>query len=101
MATKVRLTYTPEGGSKKSWEFDLENPPWDVTYAIEKQTGWAWGEFGDRLGHMSVIALRALLWTLRKRDEPKLDIDAVTVQFSEVDLDLIEDEDPDEDPKEP
>jgi len=90
--SKIRIVYTPEGGSKRSWEIDNENPPWDVTFATEKATGWPWGEFSQKLGQASVIALRALIWTLRRRDEPRLDIDSVQVLFSEVDVDEVEPE---------
>lgn len=101
MATNVTLTYKPEMGSPQSWTFDLENPPWDVTFGTEKATGLAWAEFGERLGKMSVVALRALVFVLRKRNEPRLEIDAVTIQFSEVELE-IHDPEPEvsEDPKE-
>lgn len=91
MASIVRIVYTPEGGSKREWSFDMENPPWDVTYGTEKATNWAWSEFGDRLANASVIALRALIYILRKRDEPRLDIDSVQVLFSEVDVQIDED----------
>jgi len=92
MASMIRVVYTPEGGSKRVWEVDLENPPWDITYGTEKATGWPWVEFGERISKLSVIALQALLYVLRKRDEPRLTLDAVTVSFDEVQL-----EDPDED----
>lgn len=104
---KVRLTYTPEGGSKRVWEFDNENPPWDVTFATEKATDWPWGEFSQKLAQGSVIALRALIWTLRRRDEQRLDINSVQVLYGEVDVEELDEPSPDtadgdavEDPKE-
>ena len=101
MATNVRIVYTPEGGSKRSWVIDVENPPWDVTFNTERATGWPWEEFAEKLNRASAIAMRALIWTLRKRDEPRLDIEAVTVTFAEVDLEEVEAEVPatDEAPK--
>lgn len=92
MATNVRIVYTPEGGSKRSWVIDVENPPWDVTSNTEKVTGWPWGEFALKLNNASVLALRALIWTLRKRDEPRLDLEAVMITFGEVDLEEVESE---------
>jgi len=92
MSSDMRLVYTPEGGSKRSWTIDLENPAWDITFTTEKVTGWTWFEFSTKLSTNSVIALRALLWVLRKRDEPKLQLESVEVLFSEVKL-----EDPDDD----
>lgn len=94
MSSLIRVVYTPEGGSRRQWEIDLQNPAWDITFATEKATGWPWGEFSTKISAGSVIALRALLWTLRRRDEPKLSIDAVQVTFSEV---AVEDPDDDED----
>jgi len=94
MSSKVKIIYTPDGGSKRTWEVDLENPPWDITFNTEKVTGWPWVEFSEKLGKMSVIALRALIWTLRKRDEPRLDLESVTVMFSELELDLDLDDEP-------
>jgi len=90
--SRIRITYKPEGGSKRVWEFDNENPPWDVTFSTEKATGWPWGEFALKLGNASVIALRALIWTLRKRDEPRLDIESVQVLFSEFEVEEIDDD---------
>ena len=84
---KVKCTYKPEAGSQRTWVFDMENPAWDLAYVTETETGWPWQEFLDKLAHGSHIALRALVFTLRKRDEPRLSIDGVTVTFDEVDID--------------
>lgn len=82
----ARVIYTPEGGSKRTWEIDLDNPPWDLTYNTERATGWPWLEFTEKLAGASAIAMRAMVWTLRKRDEPKLNIDAVQVTLAEFDV---------------
>lgn len=92
----MRIIYTPEGGSKREWEFDMDNPPWDVTYGTEKATSWPWVDFTDKLGRGSVIALQALIFTLRKRDEVRLILDSVTPTWGEVD---VFDDTPDEDPQ--
>ena len=94
MAYNVRLTYTPEGGSKRSWEIDVQDPAWDLTYNSEKVTGWTWPEFAAKLENGSIIALQALLWTLRKRDEPRLPLEAVQPRYSECVLEDVEDEAP-------
>lgn len=90
MATKVKIIYTPEGGSKREWTVDLENPAWDVAFVTEKETGWPWKVFGDRLGDASHIALRAIIFALRKRDEPRLQIESVTPSLAEIDLEVVE-----------
>lgn len=80
-----KVIYHPEGGSPREWVVDLLNPAWDITYATEKATDWPWAVFRDKLQQESAIALRALLWTLRKRDEPKLAIESVQPDLSEID----------------
>lgn len=88
----MRIIYTPEGGSKRTWDLDLENPDWDVSYSTEKATGWPWLPFREKLGGGSSIALQALVWTLRKREEPRLELAAVTPSWSEVEVEADEDE---------
>lgn len=90
MSQKIKITYRPEGGSVRSWTIDTENPGWDVMFSTEKVTGWPWMVFAERLGNVSAIALQALLFTLRKRDEPRLELDSVRPELSEIDLEIIE-----------
>lgn len=100
MASKVKVLWTPEGGSPKSWTFDTEAPPWDVMSQTERATDWPWEEFAERLGKGSIIAVQALLWVLRKRDEPHLTLDAVRPfdptqsLIAELDFEYVEDEPP-------
>ena len=91
---KSRITYTPDGGSAQTWTLDWENPPWDLSYNTEKTTDWPWGEFTDRLEKGSAIALRAFIWTLRKRNEPRLDISSVEPLWSEVQVKALDDDKP-------
>jgi hypothetical protein len=86
--------YTPEGGSPRTWTFDPGNPAWDLAYVTENETGWPWEEFMGKLAHGSHIALRALVYAFRKRDEPRLTIDAVTITIAEVDIDEVDDVEP-------
>lgn len=85
MKSPFKVIYKPEGGSPREWTIDLVNPAWDVTYAIEKATGWPWGVFREKLGQESAVALQALLWTLRKRDEPRLSLESVRPDGDEID----------------
>ena len=84
----MRIIYTPEGGSKREWDVDLANPAWDVMSQTEKITDWPWDDFRDRLGRQSGIALQALLYVLRKREEPKLALASVTPDMDELDFDV-------------
>ena len=92
----MKFIYTPEGGSKREWTFDPANPAWDLAYVTEIETGWPWQEFMEKLSKGSHVALRALVYAFRKRDEQRLTIDAVKVTVSEFD---IEDLEPDPKPK--
>jgi hypothetical protein len=85
MKNLFKVIYKPEGGSTREWTIDLSNPPWDVTSATEKATDWPWAVFRERLGRESALALQALLWTLRKRDEPRLALDSVRPDMDEID----------------
>lgn len=85
MKSLFKVIYKPEGGSPREWTIDLVNPSWDVTYTIEKATGWPWGVFRERLAQESALARQALLWALRKRDEPRLALDSVRPEGGEWD----------------
>jgi hypothetical protein len=89
---RIQFVYTPEGGSQRKWDFDAENPAWDLAFVTETETGWPWDEFIDKLTHGSHIALRALVFAYRKRDEPRLSINAVTVTVPEFDFEHLEPE---------
>lgn len=86
MAQNMKIIYSPEGGSSREWIIDLQNPAWDLTFATEKATDWPWSEFVDRIQNQSAIALRALLWVLRKREEPKLSLESVVPNMDELDF---------------
>lgn len=90
---RVEFKYTPEGGSPRKWAFQPDNPAWDLAYVTENETGWPWEEFMGKLSQGSHIALRALVYAFRKRDEPRLTIDAVTVTIAEVDIEEVEEPD--------
>ena len=87
---RVEFKYSPEGGSPRTWAFDPANPAWDLAYVTENETGWPWETFMEKLSKGSYIALRALTYAFRKRDEPRLTIEAVTVTIAEVDVVEIE-----------
>jgi hypothetical protein len=86
----MNFVYTPEGGSPRTWSFDPENPAWDLAYVTETETGWPWEEFVAKMAKGSHIALRALVYAFRKRDEPRLSISGVTITVSEIDFEELE-----------
>lgn len=88
--SKVKFVYTPEGGSRREWVFDPDNPAWDLAYVTEVETGWPWEEFIEKLGRGSHIAMRAIVYAFRKREEMRLSINAVQVTSDELDIEEIE-----------
>lgn len=66
------FTYTPEGAEERRWDFEPSKLMSVEAEAIERQTGWTYHEFGTKLGKGSIIAKRALLWVLLKRENPPL-----------------------------
>jgi hypothetical protein len=83
----MQIVYRSGHADEQKWIFDRQNPSWDVSYPVEKVTDWGWLEFLKRLDAMSPTAWRALIWALRKADEPRLKIEYVTIDdWSELDL---------------
>lgn len=75
---KLIVKWTPETGSAREWFVDIQNPGWDVISQTEKATGWTWPKTINKILDSSAIALQALLFVLRKRDEPRLQLESVT-----------------------
>jgi hypothetical protein len=85
----LRITYTPDDGEKREWQFKGRTLMATEAEAIEKVTGILWGEFSARLMQGSPTAKRGLLWALLKREEPTLrygDMD-FPIGAAEVELD--------------
>lgn len=74
------LTYEPDGEERQEWQVRLGKLRSMETEAIERVTGLDWGtEYKQRLLQGNMRARRALLWTLLRRQHPKL-------QFADVDF---------------
>lgn len=86
------LSYTPEDGEPQRWEFQPNKIRSQEAEAIEKRTGWDWGEFGKHLLSGSVLARRALLWTYQRRVHPTLRFEDVDFATGEVILELDKEE---------
>lgn len=67
------LVYTPDGQQQQRWEFQLGKLRCQETEAIERRTGMAYGsEFKENLLKGQVLARRALLWTMLRREHHSL-----------------------------
>ena len=56
------VTYTPEDGDKREWDFKGHRLLMSEAEALEKNTGIALGEFTGRVMQGSPTAKRGLLW---------------------------------------
>jgi hypothetical protein len=83
---KLKLTYSPEAATPREFVVDMGNPPFPLMRDTELKTDWPWGIFQERLENQSAIAWQALLWALRKADEPRLKLEWVTLDWSELDI---------------
>lgn len=82
----LTLRNLPDGG-EKSWTFDPLDMPNYEAIAIERATDLTLNELVHvALPRMSIIGLTALIWVLRLRDEPSLQM--ADVQFKAKDLKL-------------
>lgn len=59
---------------------------------LEELTGWALGELVERLAAGSMKAVTALVWILRRRDEPGLAFRDVRFKTSDLALEFLEDD---------
>lgn len=76
------------------YEFDQDRLTNVECMAIEKVTGLTFGEWADALQKRSMLAVTALVWVVRKRDEPTLRFS--DVEFNVASLDITDDEQPEE-----
>ena len=74
----MRLTYSPEGATPQTWDYDPAKLLSSEAIAIEKATGMEFdGEYQASLLKGSIAARRALLWVLLKRGEPTLKFEQI------------------------
>ncbi len=60
--------------------------------AIERATGMALNEFTQALQRGSLTSITALIWVLRRRQEPGLELDAVSFVLDDLDTEVIDDD---------
>jgi hypothetical protein len=80
----------PEG--VREWSYEPGELSSADAEAIEDVTGWTYEEFGQALWSGSVRAKRALLWVLRRRDDPRLPYDQVEFKVQDMFVGLAPDE---------
>jgi hypothetical protein len=93
-----KMVWTPPDGEPRSYDFVLEDLMWAEVRAIQKVTG-ASGliAIGEQLEKADGAIIPALLWVMRKREEPTLTFKELdSLKIREVKLEDAEDEKPEE-----
>lgn len=66
------LIYEPEGGERRTWNLKEIRFMSSEAETVERSTGLEWQEAKARVIKGSMLALRAIVWVLVKRDQPAL-----------------------------
>lgn len=64
------IVYTPEGGEPQ--HYDARSLRTSEASIVQRTTGMKWGEVEQGLDSDDPEAMRAIVWVLRKREEPSL-----------------------------
>lgn len=83
------------GGDRKSYLFDYGKVGMQEAIAVEEKTGLGLLPLIRKLPELSPTAVTAVVWLLRRRDEPDLQFE--DVDFKVEDIDLEESADPKDD----
>jgi hypothetical protein len=86
----VRLIWTPEGGERREWEFTPRLLRTSEAEPLEAVGATIWEDLETfealfRKGNRR--ALRAALWVMRRRDEPRLEFADLDLRADEVHFD--------------
>lgn len=66
------IIYAPEGGERRTWNLKEVRFMSSEAETVERSTGLEWQEAKARVIKGSMLALRAIVWVLVKRDQPAL-----------------------------
>lgn len=86
------VTYSPAEGEQRTWTYRSAELPISEAEDIEETVGATFDEWQGRLLSGSAKARRALLWVLRKRDEPDLKFADVSFAIGELSVEFEPDE---------
>lgn len=89
MSDQIKVTYKPEGVEPKVWRVDPSRDIKASEYiAMQKVSGLRGMEdLSEGLARTDVLAIKALLWLLLKREMSTLSWDLLDFTLDEVDLD--------------
>lgn len=95
MSVKM-LIHIGQGEDRKTYTFIRDRMMNVEAIAIERATGLTLLEVRDGLMSLSMTAVTAILWILRRREEPGLQFEDVNFELGDIEVEL-----PDEEPEEP
>lgn len=84
----MQFVYKPEGAEPRKWPFDPNKLMSPEVEAIERHTGYAFGEWIDQVGRGSFRAIHGLLYVLLKRTHPTLKWDEVQFCIEDIDFEM-------------
>lgn len=96
----MKLIYAPSDGAREEWSFSEDDLTIGEVKLLEKVHAAPFGDISDLLGRGSMTALASLIWVMRKRSQPGLqlaDLDDIKLG----DISNEDDESEGEAPKEP
>lgn len=73
----MKVTYKPEDGEARSWEFKPGRVRQSAAALVEKAYGKPWDQFCGEVQAGSITARRILLWHLMRGDHPVLRLEDV------------------------
>lgn len=68
----MRVTYSPEGGSPQSWDYQPKRVRQSEAEMAEKRAGLSWDEFNKQLLQGAARPRKVLLWMCMRREHPVL-----------------------------
>ena len=80
------ITYTPEDGEKREWQFEPRRLMSPEAEAIEKVTHWTFQEFSSKFLAGSMLAYRAVVWIMLKREDPPLRFQDVSICLDDLSI---------------
>lgn len=86
------VIFRPADGDEQRYHFDADRVSNFEAESVERETGWTYSEWGDRLTRNSAIAMHALLWIVMRRVHPTLKYRDVAFDMSQVSVEPEPDE---------
>lgn len=70
----MKLIYAPKDGPREEWAFSEDDLTIGEVKLLEKVHGLPFGDISELLGRGSMTAIASLIWLMRKRSEPAMQL---------------------------